>query len=312
MRRRPIAARFIYLFLDGVGLGEAGPANPLSGYTEANRPVEPLPVLAARLGGSLIAGRTLNEPGLLLKPVDVRLGVPGRPQSATGQTSLYTGRNAPAFLGRHLTGFANGSLRILLEESGIFKQVKAQGGRATSANVYTPGYFEAIEQRRIRYSVGSLLSLTAQVPFRMPADYERGEAIFWDITNAHGSGHDFQPSPIPAQEAGKRLAHISTGYELTLYECYLPDFAGHRQEMVSARQVLQEVDGLIEGVLENMTPETTLVISSDHGNLEDLSTRLHTLNPVPLLVFGPAAPAFAPVEAITGIAPIILEELKVK
>ena len=306
---KPIKARFIYLFLDGVGLDEAGPFNPLTPYEADGQTVEPMPYLAGRLGRSLLAGPSIEQPGLLLKPVDASLGVPGRPQSATGQTALYTGRNAPAFLGRHLTGFANGSLRILLEESGLFKQVQAVGGRATSANLYTPGYFQAIAERKLRYSVGSLLSLTADVPFRMPADYERGRAIFWDITNAHGAGHDFQPPPLDPQEAGKRLARLAADYDVTLFECYLTDFAGHRQDRPTALIVLAEVDGLIQGVLETMNADTTLVICSDHGNLENLATRLHTLNPVPLLVFGPAASSFATVTDIMGLTPAIVSRL---
>ena len=298
--------RFIYLFLDGVGLASASETNPLGHPTLP----EPLPYLAARLGGGLVAGPEIYQPELLFKPIDATLGVAGRPQSATGQTALYTGRNAPAFLGRHLTGFTNGSLRILLEESSLFKQVLALGGRVTSANLYTPGYFQAIEQRRLRYSVGALLNLTANVPYRTPADYERGEALFWDITNTYGGGRDFQPDALSPQEAGARLARLGAKHEVTLFECYLPDFAGHAQDWDQTRQVMSDIDGLIEGVLENCTPDTTLIISSDHGNVENLGISLHTLNPVPLLVLGPAAPAFAAVESIMGITPVIVEQLR--
>lgn len=298
--------RFIFLFLDGVGLAPSGPFNPLAPY-DGN---EPLPYLAGQLGGSLLAGHEVNRLDLLLKPIDAGLGVPGRPQSATGQTSLYTGRNAPAFLGRHLTGFANGSLRILLEESGLFKQVLALGGTATSANLYTPGYFAAIEQRKLRYSVGALLNLTANVPFRQAEDYERGEALHWDITGRYIGERGLTYPPISPQEAGTRLARLASRYDVTLFESYLTDFAGHRRDLAEARDVLADVDGLLEGIVENMTADTTLVVSSDHGNLEDLSFKMHTLNPVPLLVVGPRATAFAHVEDIMGITPIIVEQIK--
>jgi 2,3-bisphosphoglycerate-independent phosphoglycerate mutase len=247
---------------------------------------------------------------MLFKPVDATLGVPGRPQSATGQTALYTGRNAPEFLGRHLTGFANGSLRILIEESGLFKQVLALGGRPTAANLYTQEYFQAIKNRRIRYSVGALLNLTSGVPFRMPEDYARGEALFWDITNRYSGSRGFPLPLITPQEAGRRLAHLAARYDVTLFECYLPDYAGHAQDMSRALEVLREIDGLIEGIILNKSPETSLVICSDHGNIENLSLKMHTLNPVPLLVFGPAAPAFAAVETIMGLTPVIVEQIR--
>lgn len=293
--------RFIYLFLDGVGLGADNPSNPFGVEQKS------LPFLNGLLNGSLLAGLEIDQPGLLFKPIDARLGIEGLPQSATGQTSLYTGRNASAFLGRHLTGFANGSLRILIEESGLFKQVIAAGGSATAANLYTPAYFEAIEKRRLRYSVGALLNLTANVPFRMPEDYEREEALFWDITNQYVYERSSTMGRLTPQEAGRRLARLASKYNVTLFECYLPDFAGHKQEMEQALEVLQIVDGFIEGILNEKDEEITLVMSSDHGNIEDLGRKTHTFNPVPLLAVGPHASAFRNIEDITGITPVIVE-----
>lgn len=269
-----------------------------------------MPFLAGLLGGPLLAGPPILTETMLFKPVDATLGVPGRPQSATGQTALYTGRNAPEFLGRHLTGFANGSLRILIEESGIFKQVLALGGQPTAANLYSKEYFQAIEDRRIRYSVGALLNLTSGVPFRMPEDYARGEALFWDITNRYSRSRGFPLPLITPQEAGRRLARLAEKYDVTLFECYLPDYAGHAQDMPRALEVLGEIDGLIEGIILNKSSETSLVICSDHGNIENLGIKVHTLNPVPLLVFGPAAPAFANVETIMGLTPVLVEQVR--
>lgn len=294
-------SRFIYLFLDGVGLGADNPSNPFSLQQNS------LPFLSGLLGGPLLAGLEIDQPNLLLKPIDARLGIEGLPQSATGQTSLYTGRNASTFLGRHLTGFANGSLRILIEESGIFKQVIAAGGTATSANLYTPAYFEAIENRRLRYSVGALLNLTSNTPFRMPEDYERGEALFWDITNQYVYERSPDIPRLTPQNAGQRLARLALKYNVTLFECYLPDFAGHKMEMAKAQEVMRLIDSFIEGILSEKDEEITLVMSSDHGNIEDLSRKTHTLNPVPLLVVGPHAAAFRSVEDITGITPVIVD-----
>ncbi len=258
----------------------------------------------------MLAGLEVDRAGLLFKPIDATLGIEGLPQSATGQTTLYTGRNASAFMGRHLTGFANGSLKILIQESGLFKQIIEAGGTATAANLYTPAYFEAIEKRKLRYSVGALLNLTANVPFRMPEDYERGEALFWDITNQFIYERSTEYPRIAPQEAGSRLARLGQKYNVTLFESYLPDFAGHSMDLAKAREVLQIVDSFIEGILSEKAPDTTLIISSDHGNIEDLSRKNHTFNPVPLLVIGPQAAAFREVESIMGITPVIVEQVK--
>ncbi len=303
--------QFVYVFLDGVGLAGPGEYNPFTPFGSATSHllVEATPALSQLLGGPLLSGLNVSQPQLLFKPIDATLGVAGRPQSATGQTALYTGRNAPAWLGRHLTGFANGSLRILIEESGIFKQVLELGGKVTLANLYAPAYFEAIAQGRLRYAVGTLLALTAGVPFRMPADLERGEAVNWDITNRYLPMRGVDVPPVEPQTAGRRLANIARNYNLTLFECFLPDFAGHSQDITQARDVLAIIDGFLASLFEAVDPATTVIVSSDHGNIEDLSRKTHTLNPVPLLVKGPDAPAFAPIENITQITPTIVSLL---
>ncbi|HEY9762813.1 MAG TPA: hypothetical protein V6D07_09815 [Trichocoleus sp.] len=294
---------FIFVFLDGVGLAPASPGNPLADPTA-------MPSLTSLLGAPLIQGTEQQTLTCLCKPIDACLGVPGLPQSATGQTALYTGCNAPLFRGQHQTGFANGSLRQLIEEWGLFKRVLQLGGTAAIANLYSPQYFEAIAKRRIRYSVGTLLTMTAGLPFPMQYEYEQGEAIFWDITGDLAHYRGIAAAPIAPQEAGKRLAALSQRYTVTLFESYLTDFAGHAQNRGEAVNVLQRVDAFLESVITHLPAHTTLIVSSDHGNLEDLSTKKHTLNPVPLLVVGKAAPAFHSVTDLTGITPTILQFLQ--
>jgi hypothetical protein len=309
--------RCIYVFLDGVGLAEAASHNPFTPYNptetlESGSDIQPAPFLATLLGGPLLAGLEVQTPQLLFKAIDAQLGVPGRPQSSTGQTSLYTGRNAQQVLGRHLTGFTNGSLRTLLEESGIFKQVLALGGTVTLANVYHPAYFEAVEQSqgRLRYAVGTLLALTAGIPFRMPTDLERGEALFWDITNEHLGQRNIEAPVITPAEAGRRLAQLGTQHNLTLFECFLPDYAGHDQDLEQARSVISILDSFFEGLFASVEPDITVVVCSDHGNIEDLSQKIHTFNPVPLLVKGPGAVAFVDITNIAQLTPTIVNLLQ--
>jgi hypothetical protein len=294
-----LASRFLFLFLDGVGLGALGANNPLA-YQKN------LPFLSDFLGLLPLRETEVHRSEVLFKPIDARLGIPGLPQSATGQTSLYTGYNAPQFRGQHQTGFANGSLRRLIEPHGLFKRVLQLGGTATLANLYSPQYFYGIASRRIRYSVGSLLNLTAGLPFRMQSEYEAGTALFWDITGDLAQYRGIAAPPIAPETAGRRLAVLSRQYSVTLFESYLTDFAGHAQDWDKATQVLRRVDAFLASLIAALDSQTTLVISSDHGNLEDLSTRGHTLNAVPLIAVGPQAKAFSHVTDITGITPTIL------
>ncbi len=65
---------------------------------------------------------------------------------------------------------------------------------------------------------------------------------------------------------------------------------------------MQLIDSLIGGVLAALRPSDTLVISSDHGNIESRAAPAHTRNPVPLLVVGPAAELFVGVQSIMDVA----------
>ncbi len=295
-------SHFILLFLDGLGLGTAGPHNPLSDAAT-------MPNVRSLCGLPWLAEVHIQRPSFLLKPIDATLGVPGLPQSATGQTTLYTGHNAAKFRGKHQTGFANGSLRQLIEPYGLFKQVLNQGGTATLANLYSPAYFEAIAQRRWRYSVCTLLNMTAGLPFRMQYEYEQGEAIFWDITGEIASSRGIIKSPISPEFAGKILAALGSCHNVTLFECYLSDYAGHAQVQDQAVAVLQRIDRFLAAVIDCLGTDTTLIVVSDHGNVENLGTKRHTFNAVPLWVVGPAAHKFINIQDLTGITPTILTHL---
>lgn len=293
---------FLIIFIDGLGLGKASIHNPLS-IPEAT------PFLTALLGQRLLKGTAVSPSDeLVFKPIDATLGISGLPQSATGQAAIYTGQNAPEFLGRHQSGFANGALRQLIDQYGLFSRALALGATATLANAYSPDYFYAIAQRKRRYSVCTLLNLSAGLPFRMQYEYEQGKAIFWNIVGEAST--TVKREPISPQIAGQRLAALSRKYNVTLFECYLCDYAGHAQDCEKAVTYLQRIDRFLESAIAHLPPNATLILTSDHGNVEDLSTKRHTLNDVPLLVVGPQAREFSQAVDLTGIAPQILSLLK--
>lgn len=299
----------LLIFLDGVGLGAANEHNPMA-------MPDAMPFLSSYLGQPLVKGAALHRKHLLLKPIDATLGVEGLPQSATGQTTIYTGQNAPQFLGRHQSGFANGSLRQLINGYGLLAGAMALGRTATLANAYSPDYFYAIARRKRRYSVCTLLNIAAGLPFRMQHEYEQGEAIFWDIVGAVRSARNERSlkqsgarQPITPAQAGERLAKLSGRYGVTVFESYLTDFAGHAMVWAQAVACLQRVDGFLQSAIAHLPSHVTLVVVSDHGNIEDLSTKRHTFNKVPLLVTGPHVQLFAGVNDLTGITSRILSVL---
>ena len=301
--------RILFIFLDGVGLAPSGPDNPLSQV--------PMPHLEDLLGGPMVlpgaAGGSgdgwshdlLAHNGLVLRAVDACLGVPGLPQSATGQTALFTGVNAPALVGDHVTAFPTRRLRAVLADRSVLKQVADAGGEVLFANAHSAKFWELVRKRQRRLGASTLTALAADIPIPTLEDLIEGRAVLWDFTHEIASRHlGYKLSVISPEQAGVRLARLASQHDLVLYESFLTDLAGHRR--IEAEWVLTRLDPFLGAVLAHRTPDTTLVLCSDHGNLEDVTTKAHTTNPVPLLAVGPAAKCFGAARAITDVAPAIV------
>ena len=295
--------RVCFIFLDGVGLGPADEANPLARAD--------MPTVRELLGRPLIIGAPVETRRVLFRALDARLGVPGLPQSATGQTTLFTGINAAEVVGQHLSAFPTLALREIIAEHSLLKVVAGWGGRATFANAYSPDYWERAQTRRIRHSATTWVNLAAGLPFRTFDDLRHGQAVYWDITHWTMRRRGYSDVPvISPEEAGRRLAVLTASYDLVLYESFLPDLVGHRRLDMAPEEVGRLIDRLLAGLLANMPSDATLVVSSDHGNLEDARTKAHTYNPVPLLVVGPGAAAFHGAQSIADVTPMILNLLQ--
>jgi 2,3-bisphosphoglycerate-independent phosphoglycerate mutase len=296
----------LFLFLDGVGLAPAGPGNPLSSV--------PMPHLERLLGGPLVLetvaglGRRSapsGSDGLVLRALDARLGVPGLPQSATGQTSLFTGVNAAALLGEHVTAHPTARLRQVIAEHSLLKRAAAAGKRVFFANAHSEQFWQMIREGKRRLAASTLTAMAAGVQIPTLDDLAHGRALLWDITHEIASTHlGYQVPLLEPGAAGSRLAHLAAEFDLLLFESFLPDLAGHRR--IEPAWVLHRLDEFLGALLAHRSPQTTLVLSSDHGNVEDTTTKMHTANSVPLLAVGPGAGHFRQATAITDVAPAIL------
>ena len=295
--------RILFVFLDGVGLARPGPDNPLSRV--------PMPRLEKLLGGPLAldGAGSLAGAGLILHPVDACLGVPGLPQSATGQTALFTGVNAPALVGDHVPAHPTAPLREVIAEHSLLKRAAEAGARVLFANAHSEQFWQAVRGGKLHLGASTLTALAAAVPIPTLDDLRAGRAVLWDITHEVASSYlGYELPHVSAEEAGARLARLAAAYDLVLYESFLTDLAGHRR--IEPEWVLSRLDDFLGSVVEHLPPDATLILSSDHGNLEDATTKAHTTNPVPLLAVGPDAGRFGGVTAITGVAPAILACLR--
>jgi 2,3-bisphosphoglycerate-independent phosphoglycerate mutase len=302
--------RVFLCFVDGLGLGADDPAvNPL---VTAN-----MPALRSLLGGRPLTAGALpyRAPGRAAVAIDPRLGVAGLPQSATGQTAIFTGQNAPQAIGRHLHAYPTPSLKALLQEHSIFRQVEALGGSVTFLNAFRPELWTWVAEgqplhkdRRYRPSASTLATLAAGIhAFRSLDQLRAGEAVGFDIDHHAMRALGYDLEPVDPAEAGRRAARVAGAHTFTLYEHFLTDKAGHSQEMAEAVTVLERLDAFLGGVLAHLPPDVLFLLTSDHGNVEDLAVRTHTYNDVPLLAVGPGAEATAArVRDLTDIVPAIL------
>lgn len=262
------------------------------------------------MGGPLTVERLGSRDGLVVAALDARLGVDGLPQSATGQTTLFTGINGAELMGHHMTAFPGPTLRRPIAEHSLLLQLTRQGLGATFANAYSDRYLESLEDGSWRVSASTRVVQAAGLPLRRVEDLLRGEAVTWDVHRDLFARRAERPlEAIEAAEAGRHLASLAASHDLTLYESFVTDLAGHQRWGIDAADALARVDGLLGGVLDHRDADTTLLVTSDHGNLEDATTRAHTLNPVPLVVSGPLAGAFEGLTSIQEVTPRIVRVL---
>lgn len=276
--------RVLFLFLDGIGLGADDPkTNPLS---RAN-----MPTLSALLDGRrLLANSAPFENGRAsLLAVDAGLGVSGLPQSATGQAVLLTGRNIPAELGYHYGPKPNPEVAATLRDGGLFGRLKAAGKTSALLNAYPPRYFDGIDSGKRLYSSIPLAVTNAGLPLFTEQDFFAGRGLSADFT---GQGWrdllGYTETPIlDPQQAGGKLALLSMQYDFAFFEYWASDYAGHKQDMPWAVLQMETFDGVLAGLLDTWNlDEGLILLTSDHGNMEDLSVRKHTHAPVPALVIG--------------------------
>ena len=302
--------RVLMFFIDGVALGQRKAENPF--FTE------PTPCLRKLLQGRplVLASAGYRGDRASLVALDAVLGVAGLPQSATGQASIFTGQNAPRLLGTHLNGFPNQELRSLLAESGIFIRLRRRGYRCAFANAYRPDFFDLLRQGLPgnNYSCSTLITYYGGLTFRSLDDLREKQALFMDIDHTLLSQMEYGLPQITPETAGSRLAALSKEYDFTLFEYFLSDLAGHRGDIEEAARVVQTLDRFIGALTSSLDPaETLLIVTSDHGNLEDLAHREHTTTPVPALLIGSAAwrdRLMPRLHDLTDILPAILETLQ--
>lgn len=283
---------FILFFIDGIGIGEASDNNPF--------------FLAEPDILRLWDGAGLKIKGLKIKPIDPLLGIPGIPQSATGQTTIFTGINMPALLNKHHGSFPNRQMREIIKRENLLLKLKNIGVNGRFINTYPmhsdlfselnikisrtgemmfSDKFPAIFKRRISVT-SSIIIANGEKPFDVE-DMKKKRSLYQDYSNQSLIKHGLDLPVYSPEEAGEIIGSVSKNYDLILYEYFQTDIYAHRKSLEQKLELIKNLDLLILRLISQLNEQTdTLLIVSDHGNLEDASAKNHTLNQVPLILWG--------------------------
>lgn len=267
----------VMIFLDGFGLGG-----------KDNNPIvaAKTPFLDELIGGHLLWGkRIITHNNTVLRPLDPTLGVSGTPQSATGQTTLWTGINAAKELGFHLRAYPNQFLAEIIAEKSIFRQLTEAGKTVMFANTFTDTYEQAVGSGKRKHSASTLSALAGGVKLRRVPDLMEGLAVYQDMTNAILVQLGEKVPVISSFEAGQNLGNLALNYDFTLYEFFQTDSIGHKQRWQDAIGLVERIDHFIGGFLSVVEKQEDVawILTSDHGNIEDFTVKGHTTNHVPAL-----------------------------
>lgn len=292
--------RLLLFFVDGLGIGPPGLANPLwDGRLRSLRPVR-----------MLYEEGDIAAAGFFATGINPLTDVPGIPQSATGQTALLTGVHAAKLLGHHLSGFPNRPLRDVISRESVFLQLARKGLLGNFANAFTPEFFPKLKENRL--SVTTWATLAGGRPLATLSDLQAGRAVYQDFTNLHLVSQNHRVPFFTPEDAGAVLASMAEDQDFLLYEYFLTDFAGHGGDLEFARTILCLLDRFVTACLDCLNLcRVTALLASDHGNVEDLASVPHTRHPVPFLAWGAGASYFSGgrLRSLTDVTPAIVDYL---
>ena len=294
--------------MDGVGMGNNNPEiNP---FATAH-----LPNLTNLLGARWYLSPENGGPGRItteratLVPTDPNMNMSGRPQSATGQATILTGRNVPQIVGEHYGPKPNKPVAAVVQEGNLFQEVVDAGGKAALITPYPQGYFDAINSGRRLYSSVPLAVTSAGLGLMTADDLRTGQAVSPGFTSQAWHDHlGYTDIPIlTLYEAGQQIAIIAQSLQFSFFEHWPSDRSGHRGTLEEAVRHLEMIDEALGGLFAAWDWDNgLLIITSDHGNIEEKDHRQHTRNPVPTILFGRNhAQLASKINNLADIAPVV-------
>ena len=244
-----------------------------------------------------------------LFPVDASMGIPEIPLSGTGQTSIFCGVNAPKLIGKHFGPYPYSTLVPIIKEKNIFRSFMQRRKKVYFVNAYPKQFFDYVNSGRRRLSVTTLCCIMNGMRLNNISDIHKGKALAADINNRlFIEKMNYKLKVIKAETAADRLIRLGSKNHFTLFEIFHTDHLGHGRNSEWLEYTTGILDRFLFHVITNLKKDMTLVICSDHGNFEDLSIKMHTLNPAIGITAGKNAEFLSKkIKKLYDIKPAIME-----
>ena len=199
----------------------------------------------------------------------------------------------------HMPGFPGPTLRQVILQENLFSRMLEKGFEVTFANAYVQHSLQQLAKRGLR-SVTTVMTEVSIGWVKNLHDLLAGKAVYHDLTGKTISNR-FSFNKISPLHAAENLAKIAQENDFTLFEYFLTDRAGHKQDSSFLSETLSEFSEFFCFLVELAANEISIILTSDHGNCEDLTTRQHTTNPVPFFLHGLPQPATGSVTSIQDV-----------
>ena len=261
------------IFIDGIGIGKKDyQNNPFFkfGFRTFTEIFGSIPFLENQM---------LKSENAFVFPVDARMGVSGIPLSGTGQTSIFCGVNAPKIIGKHFGPHPYSTLVPIIREKNILHEFQKLKMKVTFANAYPKVFFDYVNSGRRRLSVTTLSCILNGMRLNKISDLHRGKALSAEIDNRRMVERlNYKLPIIKPETAANRLLKIGSKNHFTLFEIFHTDHLGHGRNIEWLEYTTKVLDRFLYHTITNLPKNMTLIVCSDHGNFEDLSIKMHTLN----------------------------------
>ncbi len=291
------------IFIDGVGIGKKDfDCNPFFKFNFRTflEYFEDFPT---------IDNQFINKNNSFIFPIDARMDVPEIPLSGTGQTSIFCGVNASKIIGKHFGPYPYSTLIPIIKEKNIFIELKKKNKKVEFVNAYPKIFFDYVKSGRQRLSVTTLSCLLSDVSLHKISDLHKAKALSAEIDNIRlKSKLGYKIKTLKPETAAKRLIKIASKNHFTLYEIFLTDHLGHGRYLETLEYFSKVFDEFLFNIITRLPQNMNLLICSDHGNYEDLSIKMHTLNPALGITSGPDAKLISSnIKALYDIKSVIME-----